>query len=64
MNEDYVKTLVIDDPDYRPGDLLPNGPATKRPNRQSSEPARQEEIIGADVLTDDLPSFDDTSWLT
>ncbi|MEO1575051.1 MAG: hypothetical protein AAFU65_08845 [Pseudomonadota bacterium] len=64
MNEDYIKTLVIDDPNYRPGDLLPEGPAKIKAPKLRQPPVDTDETVEADILPGDVPAFDDTSWLT
>lgn len=64
MSEDYIKTVVIDDPNYRPGDLLPSGPAKIKPRQQRKPSVDTEETVEADILPGDVPAFDDTSWLT
>ncbi|MFK7887250.1 MAG: hypothetical protein AB8G16_10350 [Gammaproteobacteria bacterium] len=64
MIDQFAKTLVIDDPDYAPGAIMPlqsNVPNQASNGNQAlpNEPA--DNTSGDDA---ELPEFDDTSWLT
>lgn len=54
MTDPYAKTLVIRDPDYRPGEIGPSPtPTTKKTDADLPEtPATA------------YPDYDDTGWLT
>lgn len=74
MNDEYVKTLVIDDPNYRPGEICP--PPSVTSNTQLASPPAEAAKVAApkDVAAilddaqpdsaDDYPAFEDTDWLT
>lgn len=57
MTDEYVKTLVIRDADYRPGDAFAPTPDSvdKTPPPHTKTPENE---------TIQQPDFSDTSWLT
>ena len=70
MIDEYAKTLVIDDPNYDPAQLIPNAPTSNASvPRDPDADAPGDPLIDAEAVQDDLlpendPAFDDTSWLT
>jgi hypothetical protein len=57
MSDEYVKTVVITDPAYEPGQLMP-----ARPPDAPVDEARDD--TNNVTREDETPGFDDTSWLT
>jgi len=59
MTDEYAKTLVINDANYRPGDALAPAPTPTAAtgSDQTVAPAKESS-------TTSYPDFDDTSWLT
>ncbi len=57
MTDEYAETLVIRDPNYRPGDAFASEPAPVTKDAEV-EPEKTESSQTA------YPDFDDTSWLT
>ncbi|MFK8016818.1 MAG: hypothetical protein AB8G17_15425 [Gammaproteobacteria bacterium] len=59
MTDQYAKTLVINDTNYRPGDALAPAPApaVATSNDKTAAPANEKSATS-------YPDFDDTSWLT
>jgi hypothetical protein len=62
MTDEFAKTLVIDDADYAPGAIAPASNADKvKPDLSDDEMKTPEDVANDDG---ELPSFEDTSWLT
>ena len=70
MIDEYAKTLVIDDPNYDPAQLNPEAPTNNTPSvvdpkmQAPAESHIDAEAVLDDLLPDNDPAFDDTSWLT
>ena len=57
MSDEYVKTVVITDPNYRPGELRPAEPVEAPKGNAEIDTSNNNANPG-------YPEFSDTSWLT
>lgn len=69
MTDQFAKTLVINDPNYAPGELVPQSgksraTSTEVPESLTTNTSSTDETFEADDLSYEPPTFEDTSWLT
>lgn len=66
MTDEFAKTLVIDDPNYAPGAIAPADKKDSVERDLSTDQAARVQATSEldDDDDDNLPSFEDTSWLT